>query len=131
MWLFEDREFADVPEDIIGFVYLITNEINGKQYIGKKLFTAARTKQVKGKRKRFRVESDWRGYYGSNKELLHDVATYGDHNFTRRILHLCKTKGQCSYYEAKLQFQYAVLEHPDLFYNDWIMCKIHRKHLKL
>jgi hypothetical protein len=131
MWLFEERELCDVPENIIGFVYLITNEINGKQYIGKKLFTAARTKQVKGKRKRFRVESDWRGYYGSNKELLHDVTTHGEHSFTRRILHLCKTKGQCSYYEAKLQFQYAVLEHSDLFYNDWIMCKIHRKHLKL
>ncbi len=63
MWLFEDREFCEVPDDIIGFVYLITNEINGKQYIGKKLFTAARTKQVKGKRKRFHEAS---GYHVPN-----------------------------------------------------------------
>ena len=63
MWLYEDAEFTDVPDNIIGFVYKITNTQTGKQYIGKKLFTFAKQKSVKGKRKRFRVESDWRGYY--------------------------------------------------------------------
>lgn len=131
MWLYEYHEFDAIPNDIIGFVYLITNTVTGKQYVGKKLFTAARTKQVKGKRKRFRVESDWRDYYGSNKELLHDVATLGRDSFTREILHLCKSKGTCSYLEAKEQFVRGVLEYPDKFYNEWISCKIHRKHLKL
>jgi Putative endonuclease segE, GIY-YIG domain len=69
-------------------------------------------------------------YYGSNKELLHDIATLGGEHFQREILHLCANKGRCNYLEAKLQFQYGVLEHPDKFYNDWIMCKVHRKHLK-
>lgn len=131
MWLYEGNEFNDVPNNIVGYVYKITNELTGKQYIGKKLFTAAKRKQVKGKSRRIRVESDWRGYFGSNKELLHDVTTYGPTHFRREILHLCSTKGQCSYYEAKLQFELGVLENPDKFYNDWIMCKIHRKHLKL
>jgi hypothetical protein len=131
MWLYEGNEFNDVPEKIIGYVYKITNEITGKQYIGKKLFTAAKRKQVKGKSRRIRVESDWREYFGSNKELLHDVATHGFSHFRREILYLCSTKVQCSYYEAKLQFELGVLENPDKFYNDWIMCKIHRKHLKL
>ena len=130
MWLYEDKEFTEVPDNIIGFVYRITNLQTGRQYIGKKLFTFARKKSVKGKRKRVRVESDWREYYGSNKELAHDIATHGPGHFQREILHLCTTKGWCSYLEAKLQFQYGVLEHPDKFYNDWVMCKVHRKHLK-
>ena len=130
MWLYENKEFTEVPDNIIGFVYRITNLQTGRQYIGKKLFTFARRKSVKGKRKRVRVESDWRDYYGSNKELLHDIATIGGEHFQREILHLCANKGRCNYLEAKLQFQYGVLEHPDKFYNDWIMCKVHRKHLK-
>jgi len=131
MWMYEDKEFTEVPDNIIGFVYRITNTITGRQYIGKKLFSFARRKSVKGKRKRVRVESDWREYYGSNKELLHDVATHGPGAFQREILHLCGNKGQCNYLEAKLQFLHGVLEHPDKFYNDWIMCKVHRKHVKL
>lgn len=131
MWLFEGKEVLEVPTEIIGFVYLITNTLTGKRYIGKKLFTRSKTKQVKGKRKRIRVESDWKEYYGSNKTLLSDIATYGREYFTREILFLCKSKGTCSYYEAKLQFQYGVLENPTDFYNDQIMCRIHRKHLKL
>lgn len=131
MWLYENNELQEVPEKAIGFVYKITNTKTGRQYIGKKLFTSAKSRQVKGKRKRFRVESDWRGYFGSNKELAHDVVTIGREHFRREIIHICYTKGQCSYYEAKYQFQLGVLENPDLFYNDWIMCKVHRKHLKL
>lgn len=131
MWLYENVEFTDVPDNIIGFVYKITNTQTGKQYIGKKLFTFAKRKSVKGKSKRFRVESDWRGYYGSNKGLHDDIVTYGTSSFRREILRLCTTKGQCSYFEAKIQFEHSVLERPTEFYNDWIMCKVHRKHLKL
>ena len=131
MWMYQNQEFNEIPENVIGFVYKITNTQTHRQYIGKKLFTFAKRKQVKGKSKRIRVESDWRTYYGSNKELSQDVITYGESAFLREILHLCRTKGQCSYYEAKCQFEHAVLENPEKFYNDWIMCKIHRKHLKL
>jgi hypothetical protein len=131
MWLYENVEFTEVPENVVGFVYRITNLNTGREYIGKKLFTSARRKSVKGKRKKIRIESDWRDYYGSNKELLHDVATHGHDAFQREILRLCTTRGQCSYFEAKLQFEHGVLEHPEKFYNTWIMCRIHQKHLKL
>lgn len=130
MWLFEGLDFSD-PKNYIGFVYLITNTITGKRYIGKKLFTKAGTKQVKGKKKKIRKPSDWLDYYGSNKVLIEDVEALGKEHFTREILRLCKTRGECSYFEAKYQFAYGVLENPDLFYNEQIMCRVHRKHLKL
>jgi Putative endonuclease segE, GIY-YIG domain len=131
MWLYENVELVEVPENIIGFVYIITNNLTGRKYIGKKLFTFAKRRVVKGKSKRFRAESDWKEYYGSNKELLHDVTTYGREHFSREILHLCRTKGQCSYYEAKIQFSLGVLEQPELYYNEQIRVRVHRSHLKL
>ena len=127
MWTYDKQPFEEVGE-YIGFVYLITNLLNDRKYIGKKNFYFSKTKQVKGKKKRFKVESDWREYYGSNKELLKDGETYGQKAFRREILHLCKSKGDFAYYEAKEQFDRKVLE-SDEYYNTWIMCRIHKKHL--
>ena len=114
--------------DYVGFVYNITNLTTGKKYIGKKLFKKTKTKQVKGKKKRVKVSSDWQTYYGSNKELQEDVQSLGIHNFKREILRLCKTKGECNYWEAKYQFENDVLL-KDEWYNTWIMVKVHRAHL--
>jgi hypothetical protein len=119
----------DQVDTYVGFVYNITNLSNNKQYIGKKLFTKSKTKQVKGKKKKLRVASDWQDYYGSNKELQEDVANLGIHNFKREILRLCKTKGECSYYEAKYQFENDVLLN-EAWYNSWISCKIQKSHIK-
>jgi hypothetical protein len=128
MWFYNNVEFTDVGE-YIGFVYLITNLTNNRKYIGKKNFYFSKSRIIKGKRKRTKVESDWKTYYGSNKELQADVENLGKDLFKREILKLCKSKGEFGYYEAKYQFQHEVLEKPDLWYNSWIMCKIHRKHL--
>lgn len=57
------------------------------------------------------------------------VESKGKDNYKREILRLCRTKGECSYYEAKLQFQYDVLL-SDEFYNEFIGCKIHAKHIR-
>jgi hypothetical protein len=127
MWFYNNVEFTDVGE-YVGFVYLITNITNDRKYIGKKNFYFSKTRTVKGKRKRTKVESDWKDYYGSNKELQEDVETLGPHNFKREILRLCKSKGEFSYFEAKYQFENNVLE-TDEYYNSWISCKIHKKHL--
>ena len=127
MWFYNNEIFEDIGE-YVGFVYLITNLTNGRKYIGKKNLYFSKSRQVKGKRKRFKVESDWREYYGSNKELAADVETYGKENFKREILRLCTTKGEFSYFEAKYQFDNNVLE-SDEYYNSWIMCRIHKKHL--
>jgi hypothetical protein len=127
MW-FYNGEYFDTIGDYVGFVYIITNQINNRKYIGKKNFYFSKSKQVKGKKKRYKVESDWLDYYGSNKELQEDVKTLGKENFKREIVRLCKTKAEFGYYEAKLQFDNNVLESAD-WYNTWIMCRIHKKHL--
>ena len=112
-----------------GYVYLIENLITGKKYIGRKYFTAAGTKQIKGKRKKIRKESDWKSYFGSNETLKSEVAELGEHNFRRTILHLCKSKSECSYLETfEIFSRHALLN--ELYYNDWVSAKIRRAHLK-
>ena len=129
-WTYNDTDFTDdLVGDNYGFVYQITNLTNGKKYIGKKLFWFAKTKQVKGKKKKYKAPSDWSSYYGSSDALTKDVKELGEENFTRTILHLCKSKGECSYLEAKEQFLNNVLESDD-YYNTWIMCRVRNSHIK-
>lgn len=116
-------------KEIYGFVYLITCKKTNKQYIGKKFFWSSKTKTVKGKKKRSKVESDWKTYFGSNKVLIEDVKNNGEDNYSREILHLCKTKGECNYLEAYEQFTRKVLIGED-YYNEWVMVKVHRSHIK-
>lgn len=135
MWYYENKPFEPDEEflkDFVGFVYQITERDTGKKYIGKKFFwSTRRLPPLKGKtRKRVvRKESDWQKYYGSSEELKQLVEQKGGDAYHREILRLCKTKGECSYYEAKAQFDYDVLLRDD-YYNEFIGCKIHSKHLK-
>ena len=131
-WLYNDQPFNDTPEEFQGFVYQITELDTGKKYIGKKFFWRPKTLPITKTRKRrvkTRVESDWRNYYGSSQEVKLLVEEKGREKFKREILRLCETKGECSYYEAKLQFEKDVLL-SDEYYNEFIGCKIHAKHVK-
>ncbi len=132
MWTYNDNEYDETPEEYQGFVYVITELDTDKKYIGKKFFWKPKTLPITKKRKRrvkTRVESDWRKYYGSSKEVQQLLEMKGSDNFKRVILRLCKTKGECSYFEAKYQFDNDVLLRDD-YYNEFIGCKIHSKHLK-
>jgi antitoxin component YwqK of YwqJK toxin-antitoxin module len=129
-WQYNGKDFT---EDLIGnnygFVYQITNLTNGKKYIGKKFFYSAKTKQVKGKKKKIKVPSDWQTYYGSSDILKQDVLQLGHENFNREIIHLCQSKGECGYLEAKEQFVRGVMETED-YYNTWIMVRVRKSHIK-
>lgn len=129
-WQYDGKDFT---EDLIGnnygFVYQITNLTNGRKYIGKKFFYSAKTKQVKGKKKKIKVFSDWQTYYGSSAELAKDVLSLGNQNFSREIIHLCQSKGECGYLEAKEQFVRGVMESDD-YYNSWIMVRVRKSHIK-
>ncbi len=137
-WLFENSPVEQLPEDCVGFVYLITNRISGRKYIGKKLAKFSKTtykvvklKNGKKKRKKIRgkIDSDWQTYYGSNTELNRDVEQLGTENFTRQILYYCKSKAECSYIEAREQFRHQVLESDD-YYNGHIQVRVHGSHIK-
>ena len=129
-WIYKQNDFVEeMIGENYGFVYCITNTTTGKKYIGKKFFYSSKTKQVKGKKKRLKVSSDWQTYYGSNEELKKDVIIYGREAFVREILHLCKSKGECGYLEAKEQFVNGVLE-SDNYYNTWIMVRVRKSHIK-
>ena len=128
MWIYNGEQFTeDMIGDNVGFVYLITNLTNNKMYIGKKLFTKSKTYQKIKKKKRTRVASDWMTYTGSNEQLNEDIKN--GHVITKQILHMCKSKGYCSYMESKeiLNRDCLLL---DNYYNFWVSCKIRRTHLK-
>lgn len=128
-WLYNGMIFdTENLEDNYGFVYLIENLVDNKKYVGKKLFYSRKTKVVKKKKKKIKVESDWKKYYGSNLELIADVEKHGPANFRRTILRLCKSKGECNYFEAKEQFALDVLLKEE-YYNSWIMVKVHKAHV--
>ena len=132
MWYYDNEQFDTTPEDYQGFVYLITELDTDKKYIGKKNFWKPKTLPITKTRKRRvrpRAESDWRSYFSSSSEVQQLVESKGEKNYKREILKLCKTKGEMSYFEAKLQFEHDVLLRND-YYNEFIGCKIHSKHLK-
>lgn len=130
MWFYENKPFDEDVTQYVGYVYLITCIPTGKRYIGKKLFWMMKRKQVKGKVKRYKAESDWRTYWSSSDELKADVQTLGEGSFTREILHLCKSKGVVNYLELREQIDHRVLEYPDSWYNGWVMARITGKHIK-
>ena len=130
-WTFNGKLFESTPEEYQGFVYQLTEIHSNKKYIGKKNFWKPKTLPINKTRKRrvrTRVESDWKDYYGSSNEVRKIVEEHGTQIFKREILKLCKTKGEMSYYEAKLQFDHNVLFRDD-YYNNFIGCRIHAKHL--
>jgi hypothetical protein len=131
MWYYENKLYDEAPKEYMGFVYLITDLTTNRKYIGKKLFWNTRKlKPLKGKTRRRTqvVESNWKNYYGSNEELQQLVENSHAQRFEREILHLCTKKGIMGYLEAREQFDRNVLL-SDEYYNNFIGCKIHGKHV--
>jgi hypothetical protein len=137
-WYYQGTVVEELPEDCVGFVYIITNTTSGRKYIGKKLAKFSRTtyktvklKNGKKKKKKIRgkIESDWKDYYGSSPNLQADIDTLGTKHFHREIIHYCTSKALTSYLEAKEQFDRKVLESDD-YYNGHIQVRVHGSHIK-
>ena len=137
-WLYESQEITAIPEEYAGFVYLITNKLTGRMYVGKKLSKLQKTtykiiklKNGKKRRKKIKgkIDSDWQTYYGSSPELTKDIELLGSENFSREILYYCRSKAECSYIEAREQFSRRVLE-SDEYYNGHIQVRVHGSHIK-
>jgi len=142
MWLYENKvveKTEDFPEGTFGYVYRITNLVNGKSYIGKKQLLSKINKKLGKKEiaalptqrgrtpstKLIISESNWLTYWGSCKPLLNDVKLLGEDKFKREILTICKTKKQLTYYEVMHQVKEDVLFIDS--YNDNILAKFHRR----
>ena len=137
-WHYQGTPVNELPDDCVGFVYLIKNNANGKMYVGKKLAKFAKTtyKVVKlkngtKKRKKIKtkIDSDWQQYYGSSPNLTEDINQQGTGNFQREILYYCRSRSECSYIEAREQFARRVLESDD-YYNGHIQVRVHGSHIK-
>jgi len=143
-WLYKGKKVENI-EDFgehtpFGFVYIISNIVNGRIYIGKKFLQHKKTKKLgkkviaeqtgPGRKKTKEVsyaESDWKIYWGSCKPLLEDVKHLGEGNFQREVLDLAWSSKHLSYLEAKHQFKTDVLETNS--YNDNIQARYYRKDL--
>jgi hypothetical protein len=138
-WLYE---YVPLRDDFTindyGFIYKITNLESNKFYIGKKSFFHNKKKKLTkkelaeqtgpGRRSTTKVEqvdSGWRNYWGSSKELLADVKLLGEDKFEKEILKFCPTKKQLTFYEIHYQIQHSVLFTDS--YNDNILGKFYRK----
>jgi len=143
-WIYQNQEVdivSDFPDNTYGFVYSITHLPTRKRYIGKKiLFFTRKVKLTKkdlleykgviGRRPSFKLaikESDWKTYWGSNKEMLELVKSEPAENWERQILQFASNKKLLTYYETKYQMVYQVLEKPDEFWNDNILGKFYTK----
>lgn len=139
-WIYRNKEINSINDfdtNIMGFVYVTTHIPSNKKYIGKKFLVFTRKQKLgkkelkifegqKGRPPKFKIvskESDWKTYFGSNKQLTELLKKEDKKNFKREILHLCTSKKSLNYFETKYQFLYEVLQKPDEYFNDNILGK--------
>ena len=130
-WYFKGSPFlSEDINDLYGFVYRITNLQSGKRYIGRKYFWSFR--KPPGKKRKVKQESDWQRYYGSCPELKEDIKKYGKEIFSREILSVHDSKGNCNFEETKQLFLNNVLSEAlddgsPAYYNSNILGRYMRK----
>ena len=135
-WSYQGRiinNISDFPENTHGFIYEVVHKPTGMKYIGKKVLYFNRTlPPLKGQKRKRKItkESDWKTYHGSHpkiKELLSESADL--ENFERKILQICRTPKELTYYECKYLFISEVIEDRNNYINDNILGKFYRKDL--
>lgn len=151
-WTYQGRlitDISDMPEGTYGFIYEVRHKPSDTRYIGKKVLFFERNKRL-GKRalqalkeeraknglkgrvplkQKIRTESDWKDYFGSQKEIValskNDIA---GENWEKRILEFVPNKKLLTYYETKHLFINNVLEdNYSSHINDNILGKFYRK----
>lgn len=142
-WTYKGKlvvDLTDMPFDTYGFIYQITHKTTGKKYIGKKVLYFERSKKLTKKElaeqtgrgrkptsKKVTTESDWKTYYGSQKDFTELVRTFGQEDFVREILEFVPSKKLLTYYECKHLFSVGAIEPNSLYYNDNLLGKFFRK----
>ena len=111
-WKYNGKDviFSDVS-NYFGFVYEITNLVDGRKYIGRKYLWSFR--KLKGSKRKKKIPSNWKTYWGSCNELKDDIKKLGKNNFKREILMFYVSKSGVNYNEVKLLFDNDVLNKKD------------------
>lgn len=120
---------TNIPENSLGFIYIIQNKSNNKKYIGKKLLFFRKSKKPLKNRKNKRhskIESDWKEYTGSSNKLNDDIKKIGIDEFRFQIIQFYKTKLELSYHETK-----EIIDRNAIFseeyYNEVLNCRFRNK----
>ena len=98
---------------VYGFVYIITNKLNGRRYVG--------CKQIKTKK-----NSNWKTYTGSSKALNSDIAQYGVQHFSFEILSVYYSRSWLKLAEATEIITRKAITSPD-YYNELLYLRIRMK----
>lgn len=93
------NEKKNEQNNYYGFIYITTNNINGKKYIGQKKYYG-----------------NYEVYIGSGIALKNAINKYGKENFTREIIENCKTKEELDSRE-KFWIEYYNATESEDFYN--------------
>ena len=131
-WIYKNQEITienieSIGINPIGFVYLITNKISNKKYVGRKLIKKTVIRTIDKKRKKTTIlDNKFIDYYSSSSELQKDVENLKKDNFIREILHFCHSKVELNYLEEKEQYSRSVLEDEN-YYNNNIRSKYYKK----
>lgn len=91
-------------KEYYGFIYITTNNVNGKKYIGQK---------------KYDKEGKWKTYLGSGTALNNAIKKHGKENFSKEIVEECKTKEELdqrekywiSYYDAVKNKEFYNITH--------------------
>ena len=77
-------EYLTRIKGLYGFIYITTNLINGKMYIGQK---------------KSKNDTHWKGYLGSGVALKRAIKKYGKENFDRKIIDIAFNAHELNYLE--------------------------------
>ena len=131
-WTFKDKIF--MSEDINnahGMVYIIEEISTGRYYIGQKQLWTKKIRTINKKKKKVKVDSDWKKYWSSSSYIINKVETEGSSDFKRYVVALVNSVGMLNYMEMKFQIDARVLENPDKFINGYIGGRISRSHVSI
>jgi group I intron endonuclease len=81
-----------------GFIYITTNLINGKRYLGQKKFYR-----------------NWKTYLGSGQAFKKAVKKYGEENFSKNIIYICYSADELDQIEYDLSVFFNVVESDDWY----------------
>lgn len=110
MWFYKKEKIQsieDIPDNAIGFIYLIYNLETKEYYIGKKSLYSQRTlPPLKGQRRKRKVtkESDWTNYQSSSQKVKEWISP------RKEILKWCYSKKELTYEETKALMCYNTME---------------------